>query len=76
MKNLHRHRCWTGIWNFCREEIGRVWSRLNLETRNKPWTSKKCLPSLVVKGEFSRGDLNTWTSEARALVEAVLWKTC
>jgi len=74
MRNLHRHRCWTSIWNLDREEVLRVWSRYNLETRNKPWTSKKCLPSLIVKDEFSRGELNTWTFELFGLWEAVLWK--
>lgn len=75
MKHLHRHRCWTSTWNLDREEVLQFWSRLNLECRSIHWTAKKCLPCLVVKGEFSRGDLNTWTCELFGLWEATLWKT-
>lgn len=59
-----------------RKQILRVWSRFNLEGRNLPWTPQNVLPSVVVSGEIEYGDEKRWTSEAKALLEGVLWKNC
>ena len=75
MKNLHHHRCWTNLWHHDRENVLRVWSRTQLEGRNQRWTARDVLPAIVVKGEFSRGDSDTWTQEVRALWEALIWKS-
>ena len=77
MKHLHNHRSWSNIWHLCRDDIMRVWSRTNLEGRNVLWTARDVLPSVFVKGEVEYGDeQRTWTSEAKALWEGQLWKSC
>lgn len=76
MKNLHHHRCWSSIWHVCRDDLLRVWSRLNLEGRNVLWTGRDVLPSIVVAGEIEYGDAQRWTAEANALWEGQLWKNC
>lgn len=54
-----------------------AWSRLNLEGRSQTWSPKNVLPPLIfIKGEMEYGDEQRWTAEAKALLEAVLWKTC
>ena len=59
-----------------RERILTAWSRTDLEGRIKKWTSQNVLPSVVIAGEIEYGDEQRWTSEAKALLEAVLWKNC
>jgi len=76
-KHLHHHRCWTNdYWHSYRDEVLRVWSRVNLEGRNVLWTNRDVLPSVIVKGEIEYGNARRWTSEAKALLEAILWKNC
>ena len=74
--NLHHHRCWTNLWHRQRERILSIWSRTNLEGRSLDWTSAHILPSVVVAGEITYGDKRRWASEAKALLEGLLWKNC
>ena len=74
MKHLHKINVWGAVWQHSRSILMRIWSRTNLEHRNVRWTAKKVLPSIVVKGQITRGDRSTWTCEANALEEAELWK--
>lgn len=57
-----------------RDLILSAWSRTDLEGRIKQWTAARVLPSVWVKGEISRGDDTTWTSEAKALLEGTIWR--
>lgn len=57
-----------------RQRILAAWSRTNLEGRIGKWTAKRVLPSVYIAGEIEYGDEQRWTSEAKALMEAVLWR--
>ena len=59
-----------------RERILTAWSRTNLEGRIAKWIAKRVLPSVYIAGEIEFGDEQRWTYEAKALLEAILWKNC
>jgi len=56
-----------------RQLIETAWSRLNLEGRSSTWAPFHIgMWSVVFEGMISNA--STWTEEARALLEAVIWK--
>jgi len=60
-----------------REEILRVWSRINLEGQCFAWTYFSAHPSNSeegILGFLHAGEYGNWTEEAKALWEGSIWR--